>query len=47
MASPARAAKSLTLEEFLRMPEIDVEIPVEELYAGLNYSAPADAEPAA
>jgi Uma2 family endonuclease len=40
-------ATALTEGDILRMPEIDVEIPVEELYAGLDYPTPADAEPTA
>ena len=40
-------ATALTEGDTLRMAEIDVEITIDEFYAGLDYSAPADAEPGA
>jgi Uma2 family endonuclease len=38
-------ATALTEGDTLRMAEIDVEITIDEFYAGLDYSAPAEAEP--
>jgi Uma2 family endonuclease len=38
-------ATALTEGDTLHMPEIDVEITIDEFYAGLDYSAPAEAEP--
>jgi Uma2 family endonuclease len=40
-------ATALTEGDTLQMPEIDVEVPIDEFYAGLNYSTPADTEPRA
>lgn len=38
-------ATALTEGDTLQMPEIDVEISIEEFYASLNYSSPAETEP--
>ncbi|HME27684.1 MAG TPA: Uma2 family endonuclease [Acetobacteraceae bacterium] len=40
-------ATALTEGDTLHMPEIDVEVPIDEVYAGLDYSSPAEAEPRA
>ena len=38
-------ATALTEGDTLHMPEIDVEITIDEFYAGLDYSTPAETEP--
>ena len=40
-------ATALTEGDTLQMPAIDVEVPIDEFYADLNYSSPAEAEPRA
>ena len=40
-------ATALSEGDTLQMPEIDVEVPIDEFYAGLDYSSSADAEPRA
>jgi Uma2 family endonuclease len=38
-------ATALTEGDTLHMPEIDIEMTIDEFYAGLDYSSPAEAEP--